>query len=102
MSSQPKPPWMRLYVSALLWFMLLLLAFVLPVTLRWQEVIGCGVIFVWVIIFVRWLYVHRAALAREEQEMRRRQSASSQRDTPLSPVQAQYLRVMERYARKKH
>ena len=100
MSPNTKPPWTRLYVPTGLWFVLLLAVFLLPVSLGWQQVIGCGMVFAWFGVFVRWLSIHGAAVVREERERRRRTGTASQRDVPLSPVQAHYLRVMERSTRK--
>lgn len=93
------PPWTRLYVTAFLWFLLLLVVFLLPVSLGWQKVIGCGVAFTFLGYFIRWLSVHRTALAREERDMRLRKRTGSQRDVPLTLVQAHYVRVQERSRR---
>jgi hypothetical protein len=101
MSQNNKPPWARLYATALLWFGLLELVFFMPLSLGWQKVIGYMIVFAFLGMLARWLYVNRAALAREDWEKHVRKSTSPQRDVPLRPVQAHYLRVMEHYTRKK-
>lgn len=99
MSPNTKPPWACLYATAAIWFVLLLAAFLLPVSLGWQKLIAFGIILSFFGYLVGWLYVHRAALAREDWEAYDHQHLSPQRDVPLQPVQSHYLRVMARYTR---
>jgi hypothetical protein len=104
MSQNNKPPWARLYITALLWFGLLVVVFLMPMSPGWQKVIGCMIAFAFLGMLARWLYVNRVALAREDYEnweKRVRKRTSPQRDVPLRPVQAHYLRVMEHYTGKK-
>lgn len=101
MSPNTKPPWARLYATAAIWFVLLLVAFLLPVSLGWQKIIAFGVILSFFGYLVGWIYVHRAALAREDWERYDHQYISPQRDVPLQPVQSHYLRVMARFADQK-
>ena len=96
MSPNTKPPWARLYAFAALWFVLLIVAFLLPVSSGWQKLIAYGVILSFFTFLMGWLYVHRAALAREDWEKHRSQAHLYQRDVPLQPVQSHYLRVMDR------
>jgi uncharacterized protein (DUF58 family) len=100
MPENNKPPWARLYATALLWFVVLLFVFVLPLPLGWQQLIAWGILVAFLGNLARWLHIHRAALAREARETRVHKGTSPQRDVPLGPVQANYLRVMERYTRK--
>lgn len=95
MDQSKPPPWGRLYITAVLWFALLLLAFLLPISPGWQKIIALGIILSFFGYLVGWISVYRAALAREDWEKYDHQH-TPQRDVPLRPVQAHYLRVMQR------
>lgn len=96
MSPNTKPPWARLYAFAALWFVLLIMAFLLPVSSGWQKLIAYGVILSFFAFLMGWLYVHRAALAREDWEKHDHKHTSMQRNVPLQPVQRHYLRLIDR------
>ena len=100
MHANKKPPWLQLYIVALLFFGLTLAVTLLPLSIGWQKVFEILLLLLFFLVLVLWLYINGGAVVQEEEEKRLQAEMSRRRDVPLSPVQAHYLKVMQRYQRR--
>ena len=97
MDKKGKPPWFQLYIVALLFFGLTFAVTVLPMSVGWRKVCEILLLLVFFVVLIYWLYMSGAALVQEEEDKRVQRRMAQHRDVRLSPVQAHYLKVMQRY-----
>ena len=97
MDKNEKPCWTVCYLICALMIGLLGLTYWIPVSDGVHKIVACGIVLGGYGLIVVWLRASRAALAGDDWDQPSDRPPARPRDVPLSPVQAHYLRVMERY-----
>lgn len=100
MNKNKKPTWWVCYLIHSVLIGLMLLNYATPMPDTWHQVFACATVCGCYGLVAWWLHVNRGALAREDWEKQQQPRTSPDRDVPLSPVQARYLRAMKRYTSK--
>jgi hypothetical protein len=95
MNTHRKPSWWICYLICAVMIGLVVLDYWTPVSDTMHKLVACAIVLGGYGTMAWWLRSNRAGMAQQEGEAPVEHSASSQRDVPLSPVQANYLRVME-------
>ena len=97
MGTNEKPAWWVCYLICALMIGLLGLAYWVPVSDGVHKLFAVGIVLGSYSLIVGWLRASHAALAGDERDQATDRPPARQGDVPVSPVQAQYLQVMERY-----
>ncbi len=104
MGKNDKPAWWLCYLIGALTIGLLGLDYRVLLSDSWHKIFACVIVLGCLGLIARWLRANRAALASEDwdQQAKVKQRTARPRDVPLSPVQANYLHVMDHYQQKPH
>lgn len=97
MGKNEKPAWWVCYLICALMIGLVVLTHWVPVSDGAHKTGAVGIVLGGYSLIVGWLRASRATLARDDWDQPADRPPLRPRDVPLSPVQAQYLRVMERH-----
>ncbi len=96
MGKNEKPSWWVCYLIHGGLIGLIGLDYAVPLSHGWHQALACATVACCYGLIAWWLHANRAALAREDRD-KQQLPFTDDRDAPLSPVQARYLRVMQRY-----
>ncbi len=97
MSGKGKPSWWIFYLLWLTMAGLLVWDYWIPRPDWLQKGIAVLIVLVFHGLVAWWLHLNHVALLREDEQNRARQNnAPAARDVPLTPVQATYLKTLER------
>jgi hypothetical protein len=96
MDKKEKPSWWLCYLIWALMISLLAIDYWIPAPHAVHTLLACGIVLGCYGLIAWWLRANRSALASEDWEEPEDRPPARPRDVPLSPVQANYLRVMGR------
>ena len=97
MSRKGKPSWWTFYLLWLTMLGLLVWDYWTPRPEWFQKGLALLIVLVFHGLVAWWLHLNHVALLREDDQKHTRQNnASRSREVPLTPVQATYLKAMER------